>query len=260
MSKPKIAIGISTKNRSKSFGELVYSIFNFTSRASEYEIFVVDDASDTNYSYPDFRFDTSVGISTVKNKCLQLCYESGAEHIFLMDDDVRVLNHDWHLPYINSGEHHLCATFLPHNGTFISKKLIEKKFSIDFCSNKDLLDRSQRQFPEIEFTETLLKRHLLGNGYCLYFTRHCIETVGGFDTNYNNKYEHCDLSRRIFNAGLTKYMYQDVINSNELIYCLDQDNAIQRSFTDREMQDNLKLGYDYFRSQAKSSKFIEFRT
>jgi hypothetical protein len=239
----KIAIGISTRNRENSFKGLMHGMLN--TLLADYDknsinIFVVDDASDVRYKSckVDYQFEQRAGISAIKNKCLQLCYESGADHIFLLDDDVRILKSDWWKPYVESGEHHLCATFLPKHREFIT------------CDNPYSEQRELKKF----------KSHLLGNGYCLYFTRHCIETVGGFDTNYNNKYEHCDLSRRIFNAGLTKHVYQDVINSNELIYCLDQNNSIQRSFTEKEMQQNLKDGYDYFRSQAKSKEYIEFRT
>lgn len=219
----KIAIAIATRNRRPSCYQLMESLAIFM--PDNCDVFLVDDASDVSYCNPDYRFTERVGISAVKNKCLQLAYESGAEHIFLMDDDVRVLKKDWHLPYINSGEHHLCATFY-----------------------------------EPWKTENGLNIHRLANGYCLYMSRECIETVGGFDTNYNNKYEHCDLSRRIYNARLTNHIYQDVVGSSELIYCLDEHNEIPRSFTNREMQDNLKSGYEYFKSQENSSRYIEFRT
>lgn len=241
MSNPKIAIVASTRNRKDSMYNLINSLSEFMPDNSVFML--VDDASDEPYAWPDYRFEERAGISRVKNKCLELAmnYES-IQHVFLIDDDVRFLKKDWHLPYINSGEHHLCATFLPYNRSV--NKMVDK---IDSIGN-------------IYHDNISLKTHLLGNGYCMYFTRHCIETIGGFDTNYNNKYEHCDISRRIYNAGLTKSVYQDILHSHKLIYCLDKDNAVQRSFTDREMQDNLKSSYDYFRSQAKSSAYIEFRT
>lgn len=241
MIKPKIAIAVSTYNRKDAFLRWCHNMY--INHVEESIIFIVDAGSDTNYANTaDYKFRQRATISEAKNKCLQLCYESGADHIFIFDDDAWPIHSDWWKPYVNSCEHHLCATFLPYH------RIINKMV--------DCVDSYGRIYQDnISF-----KSHLLGNGYCLYFTRKCIETVGGFDTNYNNKYEHCDLSRRIFNAGLTKHIYQDVINSNELIYCLDKDNSIQRSFNNREMQDNLKSGYDYFRSQAKSKAFIPFIT
>lgn len=265
-----MAIAISTRNRPGAFERCYNSVVKYSPGC---QVFVVDDHSENTYihKYGDktsigrntgVRFIPRRGISQVKNKCLQLCYESGADHIFLIDDDTEVLKENWFLPYIESGEHHLCATFLPDAGTFVSKIIIDQQVSIDHCSSKELLSKSQEMFPEFKFKEMLLKRHHAGNGYCLYFTRHCIDTVGGFDTRFNNKYEHNDLSRRIHAAGLVKYKYQDIYNSSELIYCLDQDKAIERSFSEKEMQANLKAGYELYRHKEcdNTSEYIEFRT
>ncbi len=251
---PKIAIGITTRNREESLVDLQKTLaHNYLFHGID--IFIVDDCSDVKYTKCgpiDYRFKKRAGISNAKNKALQLCYESMADHIFILDDDVRMLKTDWWKPYVESGEHHLCATFLPANKMFYKDVVSDMKFKQE--DNGNLITAS------LETKRRSFKTHLLGNGYCLYFTRHCIETVGGFDTNYHSKYEHCDLSRRIYNARLTNHVYQDVAHSSSLIYCLDQDNAIQRSFTNREMQDNLKAGYEYFRSRENSSEYIEFRT
>lgn len=220
--KPKVSIAISTRNRRSAFYNCLESLAQFTT--GNFEVFVVDDASDFSYGNPDYTFKERSGISKVKNKCLQLCYESGSDHIFLLDDDTQVLKENWCSPYINSGLQHASYCFGPG------------------------------------MNHIAYKTHPVPNGCMLYFTRHCIDTVGGFDTNYPNKYEHTDISRRIYNAGLTPDPYVDVVGSDKLIYCLDQDNAIQRSFSQKEMNENLKAGYDYFMSQANSSKFIPFIT
>lgn len=244
---PKIAIAVSTYMRSTALFPCLRNVVEYFPDGAEF--FIIDGGSPDDYNNGgfdiDYKFDHRATISEVKNKCLQLCYDSGADHIFLFDDDTWPIHNDWWKTYINSGEHHLCYTFLPKHKSF--SKTITRNLS------KGTI-RCYSQWQQE------LKSHLLGNGCMLYFTRHCIKTVGGFDTNYVNKYEHCDLSRRVYNARLTNHIYQDIANSSELIYCLDQDNKIQRSFTNREMQDNLKLGYEYFRSREGSSEFIEFRT
>lgn len=218
----KVSIAISTRNRPDSFWYCLKTIRKFT--PLDFEIYVIDDASDDLYYNADYRFEERSGISRVKNKCLQLCYESGSDHVFLFDDDTYPLCNDWWKPYVEPELHHAMYNFGP------GIKLTDK-----------------------------LKRHYNPNGCMLYFDRHCIEKVGGVDTNYPNKYEHTDLSRRIFNNALTPAPFIDVIGSDKLIYCLDQDNAIQRSFTQKEMNENLKSGYDYFYSQRNSKAFIEFR-
>lgn len=219
---PSIAIAISTRNRPESFWFAYKMIKQFSPKGTD--IFVVDDASAPIYCNADYAFKERAGISRVKNKCLQLT--ESYDSVFLFDDDCWPLCHNWWKPYVESGQHHLCYTFY-------------RPIKLD--------------------KESGLKYHSLGNGCMLYFSRHCIETVGGFDTNYPNKFEHVCLSRRIKNAGLISHKFQDVIGSDKLIYCLDQDNAIKRSFTDREMKDNLKAGQDYFNRQANSKSFIPFK-
>lgn len=217
-----LAICISTYNRKKAFEKCIHSFRLHT--PYQIPIFIVDDYSKDNYANSDFRFNERSGISNVKNKSLQLCYESGRNNFIILDDDTLALNDNWYLPYVNSGLQHA-----------------------SYCFGQGM-------------NHIAYKTHPVPNGCMLYFTRHCIDTVGGFDTNYPNKFEHTCLSRRIYNAGLTPDPYVDVIGSEKLIYCLDQDNAIQRSFTQKEMNENLKAGYDYFMSQANSRQFIEFRT
>lgn len=218
----KIAIAISTRNREEAYFKCLKE--HLLLGIEGCQIFVVDDQSEPKYCMSDHRFDERQGISVVKNKCIQICYESGADHMFLFDDDTYPIADNWWLPYVESGLEH--AMYCIGSGRDAGK----------------------------------YKYHHTPNGCMLYFTRKCIDTVGGFDTNYKNKYEHTDLSRRIYNAGLTPAPYIDVIGSDELIYCMDQDNAIERSLTYRETQDALKGGYDYFLSQANSKDFKEFRT
>lgn len=235
----KVSIAISTCNRPDAFKQCVESLLKYS--PENFRIFIVDDASDPCYCDYDCRFIKRSGISRVKNKCLQLCYESGADHVFLFDDDTYPLCNDWWRPYVESELHHAMYCF----GSGKSIRGLKR----DTVNQGNLI-----------FNAPTLKRHYMPNGCMLYFDRHCIKKVGGFDTNYPNKYEHTDLSRRIFNARLTPAPFIDVIRSHELIYCLDQDNAIQRSFTQKEMNDNLKSGYDYFFSQRNSKSFVSFIT
>lgn len=218
---PSIAIAISTRNRPESFWFAYKMIKQFSPKGTD--IFVVDDASDTIYCNADYAFKERAGISRVKNMCLQLT--ESCDHVFLFDDDTYPVSFDWWKPYVESGQHHLCRTFYP---------------------TKNVIDG--------------IKTHNLSNGCMMYFTRHCVETVGGFDTNYKNKYEHIDLTRRIHNAGLTKWMHQDVVGSEKLIYCIDEHNGISRTLTEQEMQTGLKEGAKHFAMQRNSKEYIEFRT
>lgn len=220
---PSIAICISTRNRPKELWTCLNNIYDLIPFHAE--LFIVDDASECPYIGADFTFNERAGISKVKNKCLELAYNTGCQNIFLFDDDTFPIKQGWHEAYINSGAHHLSYSF--------SKPI-----------------RQDDKF----------KYHHYPNGCMLYFTRKCIDTVGGFDTQFSNKYEHTELSRRIYNAGLTAHPAMDIIGSSEYIYCMDQDNAIQRSFSDKEMKQSLKDGYAHFEATKFRKDFIEFKS
>jgi len=214
-----ISICITTRNRLPSFDFVLAQIEKHTN--CEYQLVVIDDASEVPYCNATYRFNERAGIPAVKNKCLELAKH---DHIFLFDDDTYPICDDWYLPYINSGKEHLCYTFL----TAFKRK-------------------------------EGFKYHTLGNGCMLYVTRKCIDTIGGFDWNYGlGKYEHVDFSRRIHNAGLTESVFVDVIGSDKLLYCMDQKKEIQRSFTSREMTTLLSSGAKRFAQNRKSSEFIPY--
>lgn len=144
--KTDIAICITTRNRPNTFAKTESEIYRLKPIGAY--IFLVDDASD-EYVLHDYRFSERAGIPRAKNKCLELAMSSGAEHIFLFDDDCYPIAKDWHLPYINSPYKHLCYTFA-------------KRISGD----------NSHSF------------HQMGNGCMMYFHRSVIETIGGFDTRF----------------------------------------------------------------------------
>lgn len=214
-----ISICITTRNRPEALAIVLDSIKKHTHVM--YQLIVVDDASEIPYCNSSFRFNERVGIPAAKNKCLEL---AKYDHIFLFDDDTYPIADGWYLPYINSGKEHLCYTFLT---TF------KRKYGF--------------------------KYHNLGNGCMLYITRKCIDTIGGFDWNYGlGKYEHVDFSRRIFNTGLTESIFMDVDCSDKLLYCMDQNREITRSFDKVEMTTLLSSGEKYFRKNRSSKEYINY--
>jgi len=214
-----ISICITTRNRPEAFNLVLAQIEEHTK--CEYQLVVVDDASDNQYCSVDYRFPKRAGIPAAKNKCLEL---AEFDHIFLFDDDTYPVCDEWYLPYINSGKEHLCYTFL----------------TAFKCKDG-------------------FKCHTLGNGCMLYVTRKCMDTIGGFDWNYGlGKYEHVDFSRRIFNSGLTESIFMDVDGSDKLLYCMDQKREISRSFDRVEMRTLLQSGGIHFRKNRNSKELIPY--
>lgn len=204
----KIGIAITTRNRPNEFSQVYEAYKRLTPDAV---IVVVDDASDIVYCEADYTFRKRAGIPRAKNKCIELLYNAGCTHLFLSDDDTYPLCDVWWKPYVESPYEHLCYTFMhgrEYNGH---------------------------------------KRHTLGNGCMMYMTRNVIDTIGGFDICFGlGKYEHTQYSWRVHAFGITPFPFLDVAGSDKLLYCMDSDNGVQRSFTKDEMKMLLKDGYKRF--------------
>lgn len=228
----KIAICITTRNRPEAFNK---TYANWEKHLpDEAKIFVVDDCSGCVYVDADYRFSERSGIPKVKNKCLELAFDWGADHIFLSDDDCYPISDNWHKPYIESGVNHLCYTFTSGwNGT--------------------------PAWRQGQIKDNLVY-HVLGCGCIMYFTRKCLEVVGGFDDSFGlGKYEHTNMSRRIFNAGLTDAPFIDVVDSDKLFHSMDQHGEIERSFTDKEQKELLKINAKHSLSKMNSKEYIDFK-
>lgn len=177
------AVAMSTHNRPDVRNE---AITEWRARLpGDVPFFLVDDASDVPADGADFRFEKNVGIATTKNKCIELCMDTGADHIFLTDDDAWPCHPDWWVPYVTSPFPHLMYL-------------------------KGLEHRRVWQ----------AGGHWAGpkaRGGVLYFQRKAIDRVGGMRTEFPRwGDEHVELSRRIHNAGLTPYPFMDVVASNRL--------------------------------------------
>lgn len=165
-----------------------------------------------------------IGIAKSKNNCLKALYEAGCKHLFLLDDDVWPISPDWLTPFLISGQHHMCATFdrLKTGAT-----------------NGNVLKRSTPTYDEF----------LNPTGIMMYYTRACIERIGGFDHRYGKwGHEHVGLSNRIHNARLTPARFispkgiMDLIHSEDHlgIFCSTMSWAERTKYADEGRQLNSK--------------------
>lgn len=187
-----IGIGCTTHNR----GDIARYTFNKLIQFSPpiFKLVVVDDASYNPFEGATYRFNENVGISVSKNKCLELLDD--CDHIFVFDDDFYPVAPEWYLPYVNSGLQHACYTF-----------------------DRMLLAEHDR-YNEFEKP----------NGVMMYFTRNCIDAIGGWDTDFQiYGYEHVNLSDRIFNYGLTPARYIDVVGAHHMFHSFDKTGEIESS-------------------------------
>lgn len=204
-----IGIGITTHNRNPLVRETVAKLRQLTPDA---KIIVVDDASQQPVKIKDifvYRYEKNVGIATAKNKCLELL--SDCDHIFLFDDDCYPLKAGWYEPYIESPEHHLMYLFE------------------SWASGVPVGDDA------IVYHDGQHEAHAHARGCMMYIDSIALATVGGLDTRFGKAMnEHLDWSIRIHNAGLTTFRYMDVIDSEQLIYSMDQHQEVRTSIDNRQ--------------------------
>lgn len=217
-----IGIAISTKNRRET---AEYTISQWEKLLPEgTKLVIADDASDTPYPASTYRFEHPAGIAKVKNKCLELL--EGCDHIFCSDDDIYPLQTDWWKPYVHGSPQHACYIF-----------------------------GREKLWQEPDYVAYDLPR-----GCFLYFTKHCLQTAGGYDERFATySYEHAELSRRIFNMGLTPAPYIDVPNSKGLFYSHDEELTTRSSLPANERYKHIKQNKKYFELTKNSNKFIPYK-
>lgn len=202
-----IGIAITEHNRPDVFRECFATIK--TNAPKDAVIEVIDDASDEPLPEATYRFDTNVGIARAKNKCLELLYDKGVEHFFLLDSDVKILSPDVWEAYINAGQNHLMYIF----------------------SGKG---NQTRGINEIARTDKYIAYDHI-RGCFLYANRKVIDTVGGFDTQFGRYYgEHTDWTARIHKAGLAPHKIMDIHGSSDYIYALDERGEATSTITRQE--------------------------
>lgn len=192
----KIGIGITTTPERQHLYEQCFKEFQLLSPDGTFI-----------YTHNDWR---KIGIAKSKNKCIAALMAAEVDYLFLADDDCYPTQKDWHLPFIECGLHHASVTFTHFaNGKPSKHKLVRTANGIDYFSN--------------------------GCGFLLYFTKHCIETVGGMDERYGKwGYEHGGLSARIKNAGLTNSTFLAPSGIMDYFYSHDQHMTCESVYTQVE--------------------------
>lgn len=201
---PAVGIAITTKDRHDTFRDCLAKVRART--PAEFPIVIVDDGSTPPVDEATIRHDKARGIPAAKNACLAALMDLGVEHLILLDNDCYPLTDDWWRPFVESPEIHLSAQFLDIDGP---RKLNDITV---------LYDDGQHQAWSGQ------------RGYCLYYHRTAIDTVGGFDPIYGvGLYEHSDLANRLYARGLTTWRYASPKDSHLLVESLDQRATVDRT-------------------------------
>lgn len=213
-----IGIGITTRNRPEC---LEACLRHFQHFGYGDKIVVIDDNSDVGevnaavvksfnmpitYKYSENR----LGISKAKNACLWELLDM--EHVFLFDDDAWPATHGWAEKWIEINQ---------------SNGIKHSIYSIDCPDNI-------KANPALRAVVNVIARIGAGDnemfafancfGVMMYFTRECLDAIGGFDESAENVYgfEHAQVSVRAAKGGFTnghKYISPSI--APDLIYSID---------------------------------------
>lgn len=203
-STPKIGIALTEHNRYELFKKSYEETKKLVPDNSV--LVVVDDASAKPVPEATYRFKKNVGISVAKNKCLELLYLEGCEHIFLFDSDIYPIKEEWWKPYVENKEPHLMYIFQ------------------NFSNGGSPGDT------KVVYENDEIKAYDHPRGCMLYLHRSVLDKVGGMDPVFVKwGFEHGNLSDRIFMAGLTSFRYMDIPNSKGLFYSHDEQTGNKNS-------------------------------
>ena len=228
----RIAVAVTTKDRPEFLATTLEAIERHTPGAP---VFVVDDASKKPVTRADYRFEKTAGIARAKNKCLELLYDSGAEHLFLFDDDAYPIADEWWVPYVDSPEPHLMAIYDRPRGE------VKRQVEVLYEDGRHIAYHATR-------------------GYMIYVHRSVLERVGGLDPAFGQwGWEHQSWSDRIHAAGLTTWRYADVAGSDKLVKALDQEGKIRSNATDAAKRFSAGPGLELRMQSRHSDRYIEFR-
>jgi GT2 family glycosyltransferase len=202
----KIGVGIATYNRPESLQKLVKSVKK--SEGVDLIIIVNDGEIEHGYHDDDFpvvRFENNPkksGVGKSKNSALRVLFDSGYDHIFLIEDDMEIVDHTVFKKYIEASK---------------TSGIQHFNYSQHGMMNKTWPDGEPEPVITIDYKtcKVPLYRHCVGA--FSYYSKKCLETVGLLDEQYYNACEHVDHTYEIIKAGMHPpfWYFADIENSQD---------------------------------------------
>lgn len=231
----KIGLGVITYNAFERFSKSVSSIpWSLTDVAV-----VVNDGTpyDVNPcpSYVhQITHEKNKGVGAAKNTALKYLLDQGCEHIFLMEDDVIIKDPGIFLQYIDAAK----ITGIQHFN-----------FSLQDNENRDSLG-NPTPLQVLNYNGVPL---IALYGRCLacfsYFTRRSIEGIQLHVEEFENAWEHVELTYRIAKNGMYPifHWHPDLINSDQFLTTIPDAESHSTIRTNPEWNAKIARGADLFK-------------
>jgi GT2 family glycosyltransferase len=235
MQKDKIGVGIITCDRKDFFVKAHTSLWRALENYPKHTAIVVNDGSDDiqDAKYTVCKTTGKEGVGKAKNAALRFLMDNHCEHIFLMEDDIEIIDPNVFNEYIKTakvtGVKHLnYALHGNHNQDVYKNPTIRK--TVNYPDN----------------TKLDLYPNLLGA--FSYFHRSVLDEVGLIDEDYYNAMEHVDHTYRIIKADYHPPFrwFADVHGSNKMLNDIVPDHQQSKIRNEANFQDTFKKGLDLF--------------
>ena len=212
----KIGLGIVTCNRPEFLSKCIASIdFN---RVDE-RVIVNDGKIDVEHpNFTVIKNEENIGVGKSKNKLLKYLYEEGCDYIFLLEDDMLILDNNVFQKYIQAHEKSGIHHFNYGPGSPFNRKQ-NVKFDLH---NRHKLDQHSEPKPRkiVDYGNNV-KISLFEHTVAMFsfFTRKVIDKVGYIDEDFYNAWEHVDHTYRIIKEGYHPpfWYFADIYNSHKFL-------------------------------------------
>lgn len=213
----KIGLGIVTCDRPEFFKRAFESVDKYIGDKLDVKcVFSDSDSFAKPKNARKWKFRTGgqyEGVAHAKNWILRYLIEQGCTHLFVMEDDMEVINSGLIAAYIAAAR----INNMPHlnfsqHGPNTKVPYVAGNGTLEYWPN--------------------------ACGAFSYYTRQIIEEFGYMDENFKGAYEHVEHTWRIYKKIYPYGVYPDVVDSNK--YIREQPGAIEASTSGTDRGKRLK--------------------
>lgn len=224
----KIGVGIITCNRPNYLKSLLDSLV--PCQEDIHELVVVNDGEPVNVDLFKGNWilnEKNLGVGKSKNKAMQYLLDKGCEYIFIIEDDMVVLDKTVFQKYIDAYK----VSGIQHFNYGLGSPFNRKQDIVFDLHNRHELKQDSEPNPkmivEYKNCKIVLYEHTVA--MFSFFTRKVLEEVGLIDEEYYNAWEHVDHTYRIIKAGYHPpfWWFADIEDSQK--YIKEAEGAIDNS-------------------------------
>ena len=224
----KIGVGLVTCNRSHYLQSLLDSLKPCRDQINE--LVIVNDGKPVAVELFKGEWilnEKNLGVGKSKNKAMKHLLDKGCDYIFIIEDDMVILDKDVFQKYIEaykvSGIHHF---------NYGPGSPFNRKQDIEFdLHNRHELKQDSEPNPKLIIDYKSCKIALYEHTVAMFtfFTREVLEKVGLLDEEFYNAWEHVDHTYRIIKGGYHPpfWWFADIVDSQN--YIREAEGAIDNS-------------------------------